>query len=156
MKIIKTTPCSFRLMALLMALCLMALTANQALANDFENLFKQKYKKEMLPELRLSMTDRLKAKGMNDKQIEIKLNQTVSKAAECRFQTFTAYGKKFQKVAYRALKDSTTEDATFAVTDAMDAAVNKGAMSKKEKNQRMKKAMNVYNACVVKNDLLHR
>ena len=140
---------------LLLAMALVTgLSTKQASADNFEILFKQKYKKEMLPELRLSMTDRLKAKGLNNKQIEKELNRTVAKAAECRYQTFSAYGDKFRNVAFQSLKENTTEDATFAVTDAMNAAVKKGAMSKQELNRRMKKAMNLYNTCVVKNDLL--
>lgn len=124
-------------------------------ADAFETLFKQKYKKEMLPELRLSQTDRLKAKGLTAVQIEKQLHLTADKAAICRFQTFSAYGKKFQQIAYKTLKKSTSEEATFAVTDAMRSEVQKGTMSKKEMNRRMKKAMSLYNNCVVKNDLLH-
>jgi len=131
--------------------------STQVLADEFETLFKKKYKEENLPELRLSMTDRLKAKGLNQKQIEKEMATAAEKGANCRFKVFQAYGKKYRQVAHKAMLDgASTEDATFEVTDALSQAVADGKLPQREYSRRMIKAMELYNACVLKNKLIHR
>lgn len=142
---------------ILFGLLLYMLLCHPVAADQFEDLFKQQYVKEMLPELRLAMTDRLKMKGLNKQQIDAELNKTIAKAAACQLKTFEAYGKKYRNIAYKAmLTDLSTEDATFAATDAMNAAVDTGEISKNELNTRLKQAMSLYNDCVIKNELVHK
>jgi hypothetical protein len=73
-------------------------TCENALADEFEQIFTQKYKNEMLPELRLSKIDRYKAQGLSEVQINRELDKLADKAAGCQFKTFQAYEKKYQQV----------------------------------------------------------
>ena len=143
------------------ALCLsiMALAATayctNALADEFEQVFTQKYKNEMLPEMRLSKIDRYKAQGLSEEQINHELNALADKAADCQFKTFQAYEKKYQQVAFNTLlKGGTTEDATLRLNEALESDVNKGKITENEVSSRVKKAMNLYTDCVVNSGLV--
>lgn len=125
------------------------------LADEFEQVFTQKYKKEMLPELRLSKIDRYKVQGLTEEQINRELETLANKAADCQFKTFQAYEKKYQRLAYDALlTGGTTEDASLQLNEALDKDVDKGSMSAKELSSRVKKAMDLYSACVVNSGLV--
>ena len=129
--------------------------SSTALAGEFKQIFTQKYKKEMLPELRLSKIDRYKAQGLSDAQIDRELQALADKAADCQFKTFQAYEEKYQQVAYNALlKGGTTEDASLRLNEALDKDVDKGKITAKEMSNRVKKAMGLYSACVVNSGLV--
>lgn len=126
-----------------------------ATAGDFETLFKKTYRSEVLPELRMAKTDKLKSRGLSRQEIERTISQLADKAADCQFKTFQAYSKKHRKLAHQALlKGENTEDATFALNDALADAVQQGKVSKKEYDRRSKKAMKLYSECVIKQGLL--
>ena len=147
-----------KLSLFLSTLTILALVySSTALAGEFKQVFTQKYKKEMLPELRLSKIDRYKAQGLTEAQIDRELDELADKAAECQFKTFQAYEKKYQQVAYNALlKGGTTEDASLRLNEALDKDVNKGKLTAKEMSHRVKKAMDLYSACVVTSGLVDR
>ena len=127
------------------------------LADEFERIFTQKYKKETLPELRLSKLDRYKAQGLSDEQINRELEKLVDKAADCQFKTFQAYETEYQKVAFNALlTGGTTEDASLRLNEALDSDVDKGKITADEVSRRVKKAMDLYAACVVHSGLVEK
>mgnify|MGYP001813665614 CR=1 FL=1 len=129
----------------------------QAFAQDFEQLFTQKYKQEMLPELHLSLVDRYKAKGMSDVEINRALEKIADKSAHCHYSAFAAYDKKFRSIAHQTLiEGGSTEDATIELNDALNAAAETGDISKKQMKSQVKTAMNYYNSCVIKNGLVDK
>ncbi|WP_455210657.1 hypothetical protein [Kaarinaea lacus] len=144
----------FSLFSVTVAVVAMA-CCGTVLADEFKQLFTQKYKKEMLPELRLSKIDRYKAQGLSEAQINRELEALVNKAADCQFMTFQAYEDKYQQVAYNALLDGgTTEDASLRLNEALDKDVDKGNISAKEMSNRVKKAMGLYSTCVINSGLV--
>jgi hypothetical protein len=129
--------------------------SGNALADEFEQIFIQKYRNEILPELRLSKIDRYKAQGLSEVQINRELEELADKAADCQFKTFQAYEQKYQQVAFNALlKGGTTEDATLRLNEALDADVDQGKISANEMSSRVKKAMDFYATCVVHSGLV--
>ena len=127
-----------------------------ALAEDFQQLFISKYQNEMLPEMRLAKTDRYKAQGLSAAQIENKLQTLIAQAAECQFKTFQAYSKKYQQVAFQSLlQGSTTEEASMALNEALQADVSQGEIDAGRASDSVKKAMNLYAACVVNTELVN-
>ena len=132
-------------------------TCENALADEFEQIFTQKYKNEMVPELRLSKIDRYKAQGLSEAQINRELDKLADKAAGCQFKTFQAYEKKYQQVAFNALlKGATTEDAALRLNEALDTDVDKGTIAANEVSRRVKNAINIYAACVVHSGLVDK
>jgi hypothetical protein len=130
---------------------------SSAMADDFAQIFIQKYKNEMLPELRLSKIDRYKAQGLTEEQINRELEKLVSQAADCQFKTFEAYDEKYQQVAFNTLvTGGTTEDAALQLNEAMDNDLEKGKISPKEVSSRVKKAMGLYASCVVNSGLVNQ
>ncbi len=130
---------------------------SNALADEFEQVFTQQYKNEMLPELRLSKIDRYKARGLSEEQINRELEALADKAADCQFKTFQAYEKKYQQVAFNTLlKGGTTEDAALRLNEALDTDVDKGKITENEVSSRVKKAMDLYAACVVHSGLVDK
>jgi hypothetical protein len=126
-----------------------------AAGNDFKQVFTQKYKAEMLPELRLAKIDRYKAQGLTEEQINRELQQLADKAARCQFKTYQAYQHKYQQVAFNTLlKGGSTEDAALQLNDAMQNDVQRGKISSNEMSGRIKKAMELYTACVVSSGLV--
>ena len=131
--------------------------SHRALADEFEQVYVQKYKNEMLPELKLSKIDRYKAQGLTEAQIDQQLEILANKAADCQFRTFQAYESKYQQVAFNALlAGGTTEDASLRLNEALDKAVNNGNMTATEMSNRVKKAMDLYNACVIRSGLMDK
>jgi len=125
------------------------------LAEDFQELFISKYQNEMLPEMRLAKTDRLKAQGLSAAQIENKLQTLIGQAAQCQFKTFQAYAKKYQQVAFESLlHGDTTEEAAAALNDALQADVSSGEIDAARASASIKKSMNLYAACVVNTELV--
>lgn len=130
---------------------------SNALADEFEQVFTQQYKNEMLPELRLSKIDRYKARGLSEEQINRELEALADKAADCQFKTFQAYEKKYQQVAFNTLlKGGTTDDAALRLNEALDTDVDKGKITENEVSSRVKKAMDLYAACVVHSGLVDK
>lgn len=126
-----------------------------AAADEFEQMFTQKYKAEMLPELRLAKIDRFKAQGLTEAQINRELQQLADKAAGCQFKTFQAYQPRYQQVAFNALlKGGSTEDAALQLNDALRGDVTRGKITADEMSNRIKKAMELYTACVVSSGLV--
>jgi len=146
-----------KLSRFMFALAVLITCSSSALAEEFEQVFIQKYKQEMLPELRLAKTDRYMAQGLSKEQINIKLEKLATDAAHCQFKTFQAYESKYQQVAYNALLDgSTTEDAALQLNEALSLAVDNGKISEDELSRRVKNAMDLYAACVVNSDLVNK
>jgi hypothetical protein len=128
---------------------------SHAAADEFEKLFTQQYKSEMLPELRLAKIDRYKAQGLTQAQINRELDELANKAAVCQFKTFQAYENKYQQVAFDTLiKGGTTEDASLEVNEALQTDVDRGKLSSAEMSRRVKKSMDLYTACVVNSGLV--
>jgi hypothetical protein len=126
-----------------------------AAADDFKQVFTQKYTAEMLPELRLAKIDRFKAQGLTEEQINHELQQLADKAAGCQFKTFQAYQPKYRQVAFNALlKGGSTEDAALQLNDALQSDVTRGKITTDEMSSRIKKAMELYTACVVSSGLV--
>lgn len=138
-----------------LVLVALLLCAKIAAADNFETVFKQKYKEEMLPELRLSMTDRYKAKGMTDTAIEQALEKMAIIAADCKYKAYEAYDKKYREQVFKSiLEGGSVEDADFELDDRLNAAVDKGEISRKDLNTQIKHAMNTYGECAVKSGLV--
>ena len=142
--------------SVLFSMIVLTLTyGNCAMADEFEQLFTQKYKNEMLPELRLSKTDRYKANGMTEAQINSQLDKLADKAANCQFRTFQAYETRYQKLAFDALlAGGSTEEASIELNEALESDVNKGRLSATDVSGRVKKAMDLYATCVVNSGLV--
>ncbi|MGD8885769.1 MAG: hypothetical protein PVF34_09100 [Gammaproteobacteria bacterium] len=123
--------------------------------DDFERVFTQKYKNEMLPELRLAKIDRYKSQGLTESQIKRELDALANTAAQCQFKTFQAYENKYRQVAFDALLNGgTTEDASLQLYDALQTDVAQGKINTTEMSHRIKTAQDLYTACVVNSGLV--